>query len=109
MGNKQQVFLTEEFLIKADRMMEIEFLNKIVQNRIIKTSVIIIWDKIHQPVLAGVAQWTEHQPANQRVTGLCPSQGTCLGCGQGPQWGACKQQPHIAIILPLPSPLSKNK
>ena len=35
--------------------------------------------------LAGVAQWTECQPANQRVAGLIPSQGTCLGCWPGPQ------------------------
>ena len=35
--------------------------------------------------LAGVAQWTECQPANQRVTGSIPSWGTCLGCGPGPQ------------------------
>ena len=35
--------------------------------------------------LAGVAQWTEHRPANQRVTGSIPSQGTFLGCGPGPQ------------------------
>ena len=30
--------------------------------------------------LAGVAQWIEQQPANQRVASLIPSQGTCLGC-----------------------------
>ena len=35
--------------------------------------------------LAGVAQWIEHQPVNQRVTSSIPSQGTCLGCGPGPQ------------------------
>ena len=35
--------------------------------------------------LAGVAQWIEQRPANQRVTGLIPSQGTYLGCGPGPQ------------------------
>ena len=35
--------------------------------------------------LAGVAQWIECGPANQRVTGPIPSQGTCLGCGPGPQ------------------------
>ena len=29
--------------------------------------------------LAGVAQWIEWQPTNQRVTGLISSQGTCLG------------------------------
>ena len=29
--------------------------------------------------LAGVAQWVELQPANQKAAGLIPSQGTCLG------------------------------
>ena len=29
--------------------------------------------------LAGVVQWTECQPANQRGAGSFPSQGTCLG------------------------------
>ena len=32
------------------------------------------------PTLGGVAQWIESWPANQKVTGLIPSQGTCLGC-----------------------------
>ena len=31
--------------------------------------------------LAGVAQWIERWPANQRVTGSIPSQGTSLGAG----------------------------
>ena len=35
--------------------------------------------------LAGVAQWTACRPTNQRVVGLIPGQGTCLGCGTGPQ------------------------
>ena len=35
--------------------------------------------------LAGVAQWIECQPVNQRFTGSIPSQGTCLGFGPGPQ------------------------
>ena len=35
--------------------------------------------------LAGVAQWIEHWPVNQRVAGSIPSQGTCLGGGSGPQ------------------------
>ena len=35
--------------------------------------------------LAGVAQWIEYQPAKQRVNGLIPKQGTCLGCQPGPQ------------------------
>ena len=34
---------------------------------------------------AGVAQWIECWPENQRVTSSIPSQGTCLGCGSGPQ------------------------
>ena len=37
--------------------------------------------------LADVAQWIECWPANQRVAGSIPSQGTCLGCGPGPQLG----------------------
>ena len=36
------------------------------------------------PALAGIAQWTECRPVNQRVAGLIPSQDTCLGCGPGP-------------------------
>ena len=35
--------------------------------------------------LAGVVQWTECAPVNQMITGSIPSQGTCLGCGPGPQ------------------------
>ena len=35
--------------------------------------------------LAGVAQRTECQPTNQRVTGLIPSQGMSLGCRPGPK------------------------
>ena len=41
----------------------------------------------------------ECQPANQRVTGLIPSQG--LGCGLGPQWRVHERQPPIDICLPL--------
>ena len=37
--------------------------------------------------LAGAAQWIERQPANQSVAGSTPTQGSCLGCGPGPQWG----------------------
>ena len=43
--------------------------------------------------LAGVAQWTEHRPVNQRVASSIPSQVTCLGCGLGPQLGVCERQP----------------
>ena len=51
--------------------------------------------------LAGVAQWTVCRPANQRVAGSIPSQGTCLGCGLGPWRGSRKRQPHIDVSLPL--------
>ena len=37
--------------------------------------------------LAGVAQWTECRPTNQRVAGWIPSQGTCLGCRPVPNRG----------------------
>ena len=42
--------------------------------------------------LASVAQWIECGLANQRVAASIPSQGTCLGCGPGPQLGAYKRQ-----------------
>ena len=48
--------------------------------------------------LAGVAQWTESRPVNQKVTGLIPSQGTCLSYGPGLQLGACRRQ-QIDISL----------
>ena len=41
--------------------------------------------------LAGTAQWIEHGPVNQRVAGLIPSQGTCLG----------EEQPHIDVPFAL--------
>ena len=43
-------------------------------------------------ILAGVAQWTEYQPANHSTASSIPSQGTCLGCRPGPQLGACERQ-----------------
>ena len=45
--------------------------------------------KINKFALAAVAQWIERQPANQKVTDLIPGQGTCQGCGPGPQLGTC--------------------
>ena len=55
--------------------------------------------------LAGVAQWIEHQPVNQKVTGSIPSQGTCWCCRSGPQLGACRRQP-VNVLLPFFFPLS---
>ena len=51
--------------------------------------------------LAGVAQWTECWTSNQRVAGSIPSQGTCLSCRPGPQYGVCERQPRIDGSLPL--------
>ena len=63
--------------------------------------------------LAGVAQWIEHWPVNQRVTGSIPSLGTHLGFRPGPQWRVQERQPHIDVSLLLflpPSPsLKMNK
>ena len=67
-----------------------------------------------KPTLAGVARWIERQPANQRVTGLIPSHGPCLGCGPGlpPSRGRMRGN-HILMFLSLsfsiPSRLPKNK
>ena len=64
--------------------------------------------------LAGVAQWTQHLPMDQKVSSSIPSQGTCLGFGPGHhQLGACERQPHIDVSLPffpsLPFTLEINK
>ena len=37
--------------------------------------------------LAGISQWIECWPANQKFTSSIPSQGACLGYGSVPQWG----------------------
>ena len=65
--------------------------------------------KIGPLALAGAAQWIECRPANQRVASSSPSQGTCLGCGPGPQQGAHKWQPHIDVLLPPVPFLKINK
>ena len=41
--------------------------------------------------LAGVAQWIEYQPMNQRVSGSISSQGICVGCRPGPQVGSMQE------------------
>ena len=67
--------------------------------------------KIAHLALAGVAQWIEYQTAKQSVTSSIPSQGTCLDCRPGPQWGggARKRQPHTVFLsLSLPPFLSKK-
>ena len=61
--------------------------------------------------LARVAQWIEHGPANQRVTGSIPSQGTCWVVGQVSSRGHVTGN-HTLMFLSLsfsfPSLLSKK-
>ena len=74
----------------------------------------------NKTVLAGVAQWIERRPANQNITGLNPSQGTCLGCEPGSWLGMCERQPIdvtnvsltcqcFSLSFSLSAPLSKIK
>ena len=46
---------------------------------------LILYNEKQSLALAGVAQWIEHRPVNQRVASLIPSQDTGLGFGPGPQ------------------------
>ena len=48
-----------------------------------------------------MAQWAEHQPANQKVVVSILSTGTRLSCRPGPQKGVSKRQQHIDVFLPL--------
>ena len=41
---------------------------------------VVEMDDKGEEALAGVVQWIECRPANQRVACSIPSQGTCLGC-----------------------------
>ena len=61
------------------------------------------FDKI---ALAGVAQWIEHWPANQKVASSIPGQGTCLGCWPGYWLGGVRGNrlmslSHVSVSLPL--------
>ena len=71
----------------------------------------LYWHKRGRGARAGVVQWIEHWPVNQRVASLICSQGTFLGCRPGPRHGAHERQPHtgVSLLLFLSSPLSKNK
>ena len=82
----------------------------------------LLWKLVHERkqkyiiALAGVAQWVERWPANQRVASWIPSQGTCLGCVRSPAGGmrgnllmylSCI---NVSLFLFLPSsPLSKKE
>ena len=68
--------------------------------------------------LAGVAQWTEHQPANSEVAGLIPSPGHIPGLQARSPAGDIREaigryfsctSMFLSLPLSLSSPLSKNK
>ena len=42
-------------------------------NQSMETQTQILLLQLAEKALAGVAQWTEHRPANQRVAGLIPT------------------------------------
>ena len=65
---------------------------------------------VRKTALAGVAQWIECWPVNQRVVGLISRRDTCLGCRPGLHLGVCERQPHIDVSPYLsPSlPLTKS-
>ena len=52
-------------------------------------------------VLAGVAQWIERWPVKQKVSGLIPGQGTCLGCGPGPSGGYVRGNFSFSLSLKI--------
>ena len=68
--------------------------------------------KNQQRALAGVAQWIECRPVNQRVVGLIPTRAHAWFVGQVPSRGRMKGN-HILMFLSLsfslPSSLSKHK
>ena len=58
-----------------------------------------------------MAQWTEQWPENQKVAGLIPAQGICLGCGPGPRvagWGQERQPIDVSLSLSPSLPLPEN-
>ena len=67
--------------------------------------------KIAEFALAGVAQWIEHWPTNQRVAGSIPGQSTCLGLQARSPVGEHMRGNYTLMFLSLSfclsSPLSK--
>ena len=59
--------------------------------------------------LTGVVQWAGHCPINEKVSGSISGQGIGLGCGPGPQSGACERQLSDVSLahqcFSFPSPL----
>ena len=63
--------------------------------------------KYNMMALAGMAQWIEHRPANQRVAGSIPSGGTLWVVGQVPSRGHVRGNHTLMFLSLSPSlPLS---
>ena len=67
----------------------------------------------HHKALTGVAELVGCHPTKQGVAGWIPGQGTCLGCGPGPQLGCVREATdqsfsHTLMFLSLSFPLSKK-
>ena len=60
----------------------------------------IVFNNKYSWALAGVAQWIECQPVNQRVASSIPSQVTSLIAGQIPS-GGCSRDNHTLMFLSL--------
>ena len=56
--------------------------------------------------MAGVAQLFGHHPANQKVTGSIPGQGTCRGCRFGPHSGCVQEATDQCFSLSLTTGIS---
>ena len=65
-----------------------------------------------KPALAGVAQWIECWPANQRALVQFPVRAHAWVAGQVSSWGRMRGNytlMFLSLSFSLPSPLSKNK
>ena len=70
----------------------------------LKVNKIFLKSEKKRKALAGMAQWIECWPANQRVIGSVPSQGTCLGCrpDQVPSKGRVRSNHTLVFLSFLP-------
>ena len=70
--------------------------------------------KMKATILAGVAQWIEHRPVNQRATALIPSLEHMLGLPPRSPIGSVREATNHTLMFlspffSLPSHLSKSK
>ena len=89
-----------------------------INHCIIVHTYILLWVAVktetrkNRVVQAGVAQWIECQPANQRVAGSIPGRAHAWVVGQVPSKGLTRSNHtlmFLSVSFSLLSPLSKNK